>query len=731
MNARMNNAICAFCASDLPDNLGVCPSCGMSQAAPTQALPQGTRLQGGIYVTERMIDEGGFSITYKGAHSLLKRTVAIKELFPEGAVRAGTRVLVPNERLDEFRDERENMLQEARLIAELESPNVVSVHEVFLENGTVYIVMEYLEGQTLQERIDSLGQLPLPEVQEIASDICEALTTMHQNNVLHRDIKPANVVLTKDSRAVLIDFGSAREFVIRQTVQHTRILTEDYAAPEQYSRRARFGPYTDIYSLGATLFHALTGTPPPRSLERILGAESVVNFPQEIQGSMCSAIQQALQLRVQDRPQDVEAFKELLSHVPPASTPPLRPNSTLASPNSQQETSAAPANPQSKSLPPRNTYTSGKNMGTGGLVLRRGLILTTLAITLFVAVPVLSANYLFPFRFLEDKFWSLLFLQNQASLVLPTPIPKANVVDRSITPVLTPTPVIQSPTSSPGPTRASSALQVIINRAHTNTSSNLRVGPGVVYGLVGSLAENTNVRPVSRSRDGNWLKLDTGAWIYAELVDDVPSGLHVETDYPIPPPPTATQVPTSTPVPVLGDWLLPVPMNVPFLMQDGLEIRIQDVIYGNDKRMQSYIERRAGENCDGCLAVKFEIVNRSGNEREYLVQEDIKLLQVGPHADPYTQVKCQHPSGLRSMTNPSNLRGLAKNIGGEERVACFKGVIELSQDVRLGYSPTYIYDDHITPTPTPQGEIHYAYDAKEKDQEYRTGWSVFFKLLGS
>ncbi len=308
----MNAISCAYCGTNFQDRLSACPSCGMAQAVPLRALPVGTKLQAGKFAVGRVLGEGGFGITYKGAHKPLQRTVALKELFPAGAVRTGTRVLAPAGRQDDFRQEQENILREARLIAGLNSPHIVDVHDMFQENGTAYIVMEHLEGQTLHAEIDGLGQLSPDRARQIALDTCEALTVLHGSRLLHRDIKPANIMLTADSRTVLIDFGSARKYGAHKTMQHTRILTEEYAAPEQYSGKARFGPYTDIYCLGATLFHALTGTPPARALERLQSTKPDVSFPPGLPKPICDAIRQALQLRIQDRPRDIETFRNAL-----------------------------------------------------------------------------------------------------------------------------------------------------------------------------------------------------------------------------------------------------------------------------------------------------------------------------------------------------------------------------------------------------------------------------------
>ena len=178
----------------------------------------------------------------------------------------------------------------------------------------------------------------------------------------------------------------------------------------------------------------------------------------------------------------------------------------------------------------------------------------------------------------------------------------------------------------------------------------------MAYGLVGFLEKGTGVVPVSRTADRLWLKLETGNWIFAYLVDDIPTDLPVETNIPATPPPpatptspaptevpaTATPTPTNTPVPVQGDWDLPIHRNESFLMPDGLEITIREVIYDDDEQMQSYIERRGGQSCTGCLAIELHIVNIDGNSKEYIVQEDFKLFNDSPDTEPFQEVRCVH-----------------------------------------------------------------------------------------
>ena len=223
----MSSAVCVFCNSPRSNSTGPCAVCGAAPTAPARNLPAGTHLQNGRFTLGRVLGEGGFGITYLGAHRYLKHTVAIKELFPEKAMRHGTTVSVSDSQKRDFHREKERVLDEARVISRLDSPHIVGVHDAFLENNTTYIVMDYLEGQSLQERIEAEGPLPPNEVHRIAIAACDALIEVHRQDLLHRDIKPANIMLTRDGRVVLVDFGSVRAVNHGQTVRHTRILTMD------------------------------------------------------------------------------------------------------------------------------------------------------------------------------------------------------------------------------------------------------------------------------------------------------------------------------------------------------------------------------------------------------------------------------------------------------------------------------------------------------------------------
>ena len=178
--------------------------------------------------------------------------------------------------------------------------------------------MEYLKGSTLKEIIKKQGKLPEQLAVSYATHIAEALIEVHNAGILHRDIKPGNVVVTDDGRVVLIDFGSARGFAADQTKTMTSILTPGYAPIEQYSSKARFTPATDIYSLGATLYHMVTGRMPEPSTEQISGDTLTppVKIDPTVSKEINGAIVWALNINATRRPQSAEAFVQAMHGAP-------------------------------------------------------------------------------------------------------------------------------------------------------------------------------------------------------------------------------------------------------------------------------------------------------------------------------------------------------------------------------------------------------------------------------
>lgn len=315
---------CPVCGAAVQPGDTVCHTCG-APLTPSGlvALPTGTALMGGQYTLSKVLGQGGFGITYAGEDTRLGLKVAIKELFLDGSSRRGKTVVAPgNISSAEYQTTKKGFLDEAKVLASFNDPGIVKVMNYFEENSTAYLVMEFLEGSTLGGLIEKRGPMPPDVVFEVARSVAKTLEVIHQRGLLHRDIKPDNIFFNQTGRIVLIDFGSVRAFVAGKTLSHTRLVTPGYAPLEQYGNSGRFGPYTDIYSLGATLLHALTGQMPPPATDLMLGTP-LSPMPDSTLPGLRRAVTQAMALRVEDRPQSAQALLALLVTPKPKTAAPI------------------------------------------------------------------------------------------------------------------------------------------------------------------------------------------------------------------------------------------------------------------------------------------------------------------------------------------------------------------------------------------------------------------------
>ena len=302
--------LCPQCSHEVSDAWLVCAWCGQQLTAPAE-LVAGTRVSSGRYQVLGVIGRGGFGITYEVGDRRLERRVAMKELFPESAVRHGSMVLTPPAGRPAFKAARERFMREARVLARFTHPGIVRVFEVFEEHGTAYLVMELLQGRTL---IDLLRQHGRPfdeaDVVDVAGRVAAALRPVHAAGVLHRDVNPSNVMMTHHGRIVVIDFGLARDYDQDHTAGMTRVVTPGYAPLEQYRGEGRFGPSTDVYGLAATLYRLATGKVPVSALERSGGTEMIPphRINSAISKSLSAAILDGLELEPEHRPQDLDSF---------------------------------------------------------------------------------------------------------------------------------------------------------------------------------------------------------------------------------------------------------------------------------------------------------------------------------------------------------------------------------------------------------------------------------------
>ena len=236
-------------------------------------LKPGTRLLGGHYVISGFLNSGGFGITYLAKDSL-DRTVVIKECFPNALCRRSTSLVRARSRKHQgdFRGFVESFLAEAKSLSRLVHPNIVGVHQVFEDNDTAYMAIDYIDGRDLHDILDSTDQAFTPDqVVAMLKKMLSAVEFIHQVGILHRDISPDNILVDKAGNPILIDFGAASEQVMRATRVLTgrRVIKEGYSPQEFYLTGAEQSPASDLYSLGATFYHVITGSPPPESQRRL------------------------------------------------------------------------------------------------------------------------------------------------------------------------------------------------------------------------------------------------------------------------------------------------------------------------------------------------------------------------------------------------------------------------------------------------------------------------------
>jgi len=288
------------------------------------ALKPGTILAD-EYRIERPLGAGGFGITYLAEEIALERKVTIKEYFPvDFAARDPSEDVVPRSRDSEgdYSWGLDRFLAEAQTLARFNHPNIVRVYRFFQARNTGYIVLHYEEGESLKGWLKGLGRAPRqPELDRLLTPLLDALEVVHAADYLHRDIAPDNIMIRRDGQPVLIDFGSARGDIAKHSKTISALVKPGYSPYEQYATIAKQqGPWTDIYSLGATLYEAVTGRRPPDAPSRMVSDEMVPTGDAALSSyrpKFVAAIDKALRLDMGERPRSVAEWRtELLAPAP-------------------------------------------------------------------------------------------------------------------------------------------------------------------------------------------------------------------------------------------------------------------------------------------------------------------------------------------------------------------------------------------------------------------------------
>ncbi|MCK9282970.1 MAG: serine/threonine protein kinase [Rhodocyclaceae bacterium] len=289
----------------------------MSPAQANQPLPSGFMLE--QYRIVRQISLGGFSIVYL-AHDAREMPVAIKEYLPNAlALRAGEspEPVVAEIHRTAFNHGLRCFFEEGSILARLNHANVVRVVNFFRANGTAYLVMQYERGRTLLEHIQKRsGALEEDQVRGIFGRLLNGLREVHSQKLLHLDIKPANIYLRNDGNPVLLDFGAARQVIGLDAPLLKAMHTPGYAAPEQYGRQEDFGPWTDIYAVGASLYASLGGQAPlaaDKRLEEDALVPATKAFAARYSRQLLETVDACLQLDHLRRPQSVFALQQQLA----------------------------------------------------------------------------------------------------------------------------------------------------------------------------------------------------------------------------------------------------------------------------------------------------------------------------------------------------------------------------------------------------------------------------------
>ncbi|HYD77243.1 serine/threonine-protein kinase [Ramlibacter sp.] len=298
----------------------------MSKVKPAP-LPPDTVIGG--YRVVRKLSAGGFGVVYLAVDSEGQQ-VAIKEYLPASLATRAPGELLPQvqpEKLSLYRLGLKSFFEEGRSLAQISHASVVSVLNFFRENETVYMVMNYLEGATLQDFIITARELKKQKVfrestiRSLFDEILRGLRIVHQHKMLHLDIKPANVFITNDNKAVLLDFGAAREVLSKEGNFIRPMYTPGFAPPELYSKTGALGPWSDIYSIGASMYACMTGKPPQpadqRQADDQMGqryAELAETYP----ASLVNMVRACLELDPLKRPPSLFALQKELSGPPPA-----------------------------------------------------------------------------------------------------------------------------------------------------------------------------------------------------------------------------------------------------------------------------------------------------------------------------------------------------------------------------------------------------------------------------
>ena len=302
-----------------------CSECGRpygSVETEPFALKPGTILDG-KYLVGEMLGQGGFGITYIGFDLLLEQKVAIKEYYPmsTGMVSRenSTTVVWSSAVMQKSGMEKgfDSFLKEARKMAKLGGiPGVVGVKSVFIQNETAYIVMDFIEGETLLKKLQREGPMDYGTCISLMTPIMQALAEVHKHGIIHRDISPDNIMVQSDGKLILLDLGAAKDLDIQGkdgNVQSSQMVAKHGFSPvEQYGQAGKIGPWTDVYAMAATIYYCCTGVLPPSATDRMI--EDTLTCRPRLTKEQFDVLAFCMSVLPQKRPQNMDALLQIVTH---------------------------------------------------------------------------------------------------------------------------------------------------------------------------------------------------------------------------------------------------------------------------------------------------------------------------------------------------------------------------------------------------------------------------------
>lgn len=314
----MRKAYCINCMAEIDETMNCCPHCGYVQnVKPFPLCIKPCTILHGRYLVGRALRQEDFAITYIGYDLAMETKVAVKEYFLSSAVTRNSTIANRVRLIQLSREQWEQgcrgFADEAGRMAKLGSlAGIAGVRDVFRENQTAYMVMDYIEGETLEQRLTRNGTMSLTVCVEMLGPMINSLEKMHERGLIHKRISPDNIIIRQNESVCLLDFG-ADEAVLFQYDYSTRPMLRAEVRPlEQSNGKGNIGPWTDVYALCATIYQCVTGKPAPSSMDRFFDDKLSFDVPgiEPLHEAEIHILQHGLQLQPEER---IQTVRELLA----------------------------------------------------------------------------------------------------------------------------------------------------------------------------------------------------------------------------------------------------------------------------------------------------------------------------------------------------------------------------------------------------------------------------------